>query len=169
MMVEKRIEIITNKVLNKVRETFTPCLWERAQKIKIMPNYKMRSALGRAYYNKSLIEIHARAFKSLPNERLEQTIAHEIAHLISFLLYSDLGRGHGHYWQKTMRKLGYPPETTHKEYEAVKPFIRKMKRHMIECGECAKEYKITTKKLNKLDRYRCRCGGSLDYIGEVIA
>jgi SprT protein len=73
---------------------------------------RMRTTAGRAYPRQNLIKLNARLLKKHP-EHLEQTFAHELAHLAAYELYGYLGSGHGRFWQMTMRAMGYEATRCH--------------------------------------------------------
>lgn len=73
----------------------------------------MRTTAGTANYKFNTIKLNNRLLsKNL--DHLEQTVAHELAHLIAVQLHGLKASGHGHAWQNVMRTLGYSPDRTHK-------------------------------------------------------
>lgn len=129
-------------------------------------NNRMRSTAGRANYARNEIIMNERLLNLNP-EHIEQTFAHELAHLISFALYGRNGTGHGRLWQEVMVKLGYSPERTHSL--DVKPFKRV---HAVKgtatCG-CT-VYNLKSKRFTKLIngvKYKClKCGRYLELIDD---
>lgn len=44
---------------------------------------------------------------------LERTVGHEVAHLVSFTIDRELGRGHGPLWKRVMSEIGQEPTRCH--------------------------------------------------------
>ena len=74
------------------------------------PKYSFRQ-MGRrgglAYYKENRIELNPDFFKNHAEEMINQTVPHEVAHLVAFKVYSLLGKGHGRFWKLVMGAL-YP-------------------------------------------------------------
>ena len=73
---------------------------------------KMRTTAGRANYTNNTIKLNYRLFQKHP-QHLEQTFAHELAHLASYETFGNRGGGHGSKWKAFMRKFGYRPDRCH--------------------------------------------------------
>ena len=118
-------------------------------------NDTLRSVAGRANYSRNLIQLNSRLLNANPNHVI-QTVAHELAHLVSVELYGyKLGKGHGPKWKSIMRQFGVSPDRCHKlDTSALK---RKHKKWQVYC-DC-KEHMIGTIRLRKMVRgvkYNCK-------------
>ena len=78
----------------------------------IRPNHRLSTTAGRAIFSRNLIELNTDMFYD-NMERLEQTVAHEYAHLMAYGMCEKRGRGHGPYWRHCMKSLGYEPIQRH--------------------------------------------------------
>jgi len=76
---------------------------------------RMKSNAGRAYYLKLLMKLNYwMLYKN--DVELRDTYGHELAHLITFTMYSRRGyipKGHGDEWKHVMRALGLVPKRCH--------------------------------------------------------
>jgi len=111
-------------------------------------------------------------------QMLDQTLPHEVAHLIAPKLYNpylhgfdrNKGWGHGRAWKYTMRLLGLQPDRCHDmSTEGVK--VRNVRRpYIYSCGCPDKEFAITARMHNRMQSgrwKRClRCRVRLLYRGE---
>lgn len=66
---------------------------------------------GLAYFLQNRISLNAGLFNRNKDDFFNDTIPHEIAHLVAFMVYND--RSHGPVWKNTMQKLGYSPSRLH--------------------------------------------------------
>lgn len=129
---------------------------------------KMRSTAGKAIYNKNTIKLNIRLLKRHP-DHLEQTVAHELAHLISVALYGlEAGRGHGTNWQNVMRRLGFSPDRTHSLDTSGLRRTHEVKGK----AKCScRTFELKARRFNKIlngAKYRClNCGSHLELLNEV--
>lgn len=100
------------ELLRKVAPYLSDEKLAHASAIETTFNERMRTALGRAHYEKNRIELNLRVLEKHPEE-LAPTFAHEFAHLVAPLIYGRRGLGHQIGWRKVMELFGYPPERTH--------------------------------------------------------
>lgn len=77
----------------------------------VIMNPRMRSVAGRARLSTMTIELNVRLLQDHPIEEFENTLIHELAHLLVFALYG--ARGHGVKWKNMMRRLGAEPTRCH--------------------------------------------------------
>lgn len=77
----------------------------------VIMNPRMRSVAGRARLSRLTIELNARLLQDHPLEEFENTLIHELAHLLVFALFG--ARGHGVKWKNMMRRLGAVPTRCH--------------------------------------------------------
>lgn len=74
---------------------------------EIVLNPRLRRSYGRAAYVAGRIEINPTSLAD--DASVEETIRHELAHLLSFQRYGRSGLGHGANWQRVARELGAIP------------------------------------------------------------
>ena len=67
---------------------------------------------GTAHYEKHMAEFNEILAKENPNE-FHNTIKHEIAHLVSFRMYGERGKGHGKLFKSVFVQLGGNGKRTH--------------------------------------------------------
>lgn len=89
---------------------------------------------GKAFYYENLIKLNNQLLEENHAKFIARTPGHEAAHLISFALYGDAGRGHKTNWKNTMISLGYEPSRCH-SYDTSKAKIRRNNSRII--GNCA--------------------------------
>lgn len=115
------------------------------------------------------LELNAAYLQRHPEEMLEETVAHELAHLIVFHLNPQRREPpHGAQWQRVMREwFDVEPERTHRFDASVVP-ARRQRRWRYRCG--CREHALTTvrhRRVEKGARYLCRaCRGILAFAGE---
>lgn len=87
---------------------------------------------GCAYLFKNHISINpVFLVEQADNNFIEDTIPHELAHLIAFNMYGH--KGHGKPWKSVMIKLGYEPERCH-SYDTTNAKVRHTKKARFTCG-----------------------------------
>lgn len=119
-------------------------------------NNRMRSAAGRVKYRENKVELNGRLLSKNP-EHIEQTFAHELAHLASVELFGrERGSGHGRFWQATMSLFGYPADRCHQlDTEGIS---RKHKPVALGSCGCRKNIELKKRKFNRYLQgggYRC--------------
>jgi len=133
-----------------------------AKYIDIYPQFKdrlievklssgMRSRAGYARYATDYIQINYRLFCKYP-ENLIQTFGHEIAHLFSYWLHGEEGRGHKHCWKKVMHKFGLEDRRCHK----MKTKRARWRRFTAYCGCEDKTFSLTKTKYYSCEFYKCK-------------
>lgn len=68
---------------------------------------------GKAYCGRDLISLNYVLFKENEKDFYEDTIPHEIAHLITWALYGRKAKAHGAEWKKVMLSIGASPSRCH--------------------------------------------------------
>ncbi len=109
-----------------------------------------------------------------PNKEvyLARTVPHEVAHLVSYAMYSKAGHGHGKYWQNIMRNvMGLEPRRCHSYKEGVKKSRTIERDWSYECS--CRVHQISTVKHNRMLRgkaqYHCiHCNEDLKFIGKGV-
>ena len=68
---------------------------------------------GLAYYGDWKIKINSKFLETNPDEVINQTTPHEVAHLLNHVLFPRAKQHHGPEWKSVMRNLGLPPSRCH--------------------------------------------------------
>ncbi len=106
-------------------------------------------------YNPKLLENNAEAF-------LQQTVPHEVAHVMVARRYRQKVRPHGPQWQSLMRRLGAEPKRCH-DFDTSRSQGRRMARFTYYCG--CRSHQISAVRNNRIaagQSYICRsCGEQL--------
>jgi SprT protein len=156
---EQLKETLLSKIQDPKLETVKAC--------KIEINNRMRSVAGKANYKFNKVILNGRLLGDNP-EHIEQTFAHELAHLISVALYGiKEGRGHGQAWRTTMIRLGYNPDRCHKL-----DVSKYRRRHKVKgyarcsCKTHELKAKMFNKILNDISKFKCLiCNTHLELTG----
>ena len=115
-------------------------------------DWKQRPTMvaGRAFLGAWKIWINIPVHQSKP-DMLEETVAHEVAHLIAFDRFHD--SGHGNSWKRVMRALGQTPDRTYRATSEQGLAGKNTKRHVYVC-ECGEELNVSTKRHNSIRQGR---------------
>lgn len=91
--------------------TLYPVIGPHIPKIKY--NKRLKTTAGRAFYAAvpQYVDLSVELLWEYPDEMLNDTIPHELAHLAAFTVYGD--SGHGPSWKKVMREIGLEPSRCH--------------------------------------------------------
>ena len=117
---------------------------------------KLRVTAGIAFYHRKEIVLSTLVLDS--QERLENTLLHEYAHLLAVERHGMKGAGHGHAWRQAMRELGLKPEVHHC-YEVQRNNTRQ--KVVYRCMRCGKPID-RSRRLPKRRRFvHANCGGAL--------
>jgi len=109
------------------------------------------------------LRFNLQAYAAHPAEMLNETVPHEISHLVVVLLWGGGCRPHGAQWQQVMRDcFGLEPQRTHRL--PLKP-TRTLSRDFVYACACRKHY-LTRIRHGRIERgqsaYRCKdCGNIL--------
>lgn len=124
-------------------------------------------AAGQAIKNGDWYEIRVNPEIAAQNweEYLNQTIPHEVAHIVQYQIYPYCG-GHGRAWKGIMRVFGKDPKRCH-DYDLTNVTVRRQRRIRYEC-EPGCEHMLTMTRHNKIqrkgDKYRCNKTGKRLYL-----
>lgn len=83
-----------------------------------LPNYRVVFSLkgttaGRAFIRDNIIAYNPTLLRENPEEFLQQTVGHEVAHFASMTKYGTDIDAHGDEWKKMMVSLGLIPKRCH--------------------------------------------------------
>ncbi|RJS94463.1 SprT-like domain-containing protein [Salinisphaera sp. Q1T1-3] len=107
------------------------------------------------------VRINADLLASHPREMLDETVPHEIAHVVVYRLYGTRAKPHGREWQSLMQAFGVDASPCHAL--PAEP-VRRLKQYRYVCGcdEPAWLTSIRHKRACNGTAYRCRrCGQEL--------
>lgn len=159
---KKQIEQIRQDLIQKLKAELGD-KYEKVEFAMTAPvefNPRMRTSAGRARIKHNIIELNPDILGRHP-EHLEQTVAHEFAHLVAYALFGPrLGGGHGRGWKRTMGMMGHPADRTHNLSVDEKKVRKHKVKAMAKCG--CRMFEIKTKRFNNMQNgavYRCRCCG----------
>ena len=104
----------------KVQEKIQQCLdlilgEETARYFKVQVEFKTTLGLcaGLAYCSESRIVLNEALFLKNQDEFFNETIPHEVAHILQYVLYPKEKLSHGRRWKEIMIKLGLKPSVYH--------------------------------------------------------
>jgi len=118
---------------------------------------RMTSCMGKAYRNHHTMTFSTPLFIRATEGEREQTVVHEIAHLMTFHIFglNNGVKGHGKEWKKIMRLLGKNPDRCHNVDNS--DIRRKVQRVEAKCN--CQTFQITKTRATKMrngSTYRCR-------------
>jgi predicted SprT family Zn-dependent metalloprotease len=170
------IESAVNQYINEARQLIKSVYNYHLKLHAIKFSSRMKRVNGKAIYEKTnfgtfytiTISTHVYQHDSI---ELKKTVFHEIAHILDHQLYG--GWSHGATWKKVMISLGQSPDRL-KSQAALQEaghsvYKRKQQlRYLVKCKTCNHYYKMSGKKFNNIENYRCKCRGVLQYTGEKV-
>jgi SprT protein len=117
---------------------------------------------GYAYWSKNKIRLNLKAFELEPEDMIENTVPHELAHLYARRHFGHRIKPHGNEWKTVMRALGIEAKRCH---SYALPMARSHKKYSVHCEKCNFGFELTKIRINKMRKgtnYRHRkCGGKL--------
>lgn len=113
---------------------------EIAPQIRYEWSNRMTSTKGRVWYTRKFIKFSKPIFDLDTEEGNENTVAHEVCHIIAYTRYPKC-KPHGVEWQTAMIMAGYKPERCHNvDCASLK---RPGTRFSYVCPECSKVYTVS--------------------------
>lgn len=119
---------------------------------------------------KHFIRINPVLLNENGEDMVNQTVPHEVAHVVVTQLYEEKGhrvQGHGYEWQSVMRQLGLKPDRCHSYDVTSIRAIRGGKEYHFTCMCVGFVHKFSKSKYTRYingNRYVCRrCRGSLKF------
>ncbi|WP_313054173.1 SprT family zinc-dependent metalloprotease [Pseudomonas lopnurensis] len=147
----------------QLAETFFNQRFERPQ-----VSFKLRGQkAGVAHLNENLLRFNPQLYRENSEHFLQQTVAHEVAHLIAHRLFGPHIQPHGEEWQLIMRGVyELPPERCHSYAIERRPRTR----YVYRCRCDERDFAFTAQRhalVGKGRRYFCRsCKGTLVFTGQ---
>lgn len=115
-----------------------------------------------------LIRLNPALLENHPEEMIEETIPHELAHIVAHRLFGPRIKPHGREWRAVMSAFGKSPDVQHSM--PVEP-SRRLRRYKYSCA-CPSGVELTSirhKRARRGTRYLCRkCGQHLRWSGEEM-
>lgn len=100
-------------------------------------------------------------------DTFENTIIHEVAHLVTFRVYPNAKQKHGPEFREVCQTLGGSGNTYH-TYDVSSVAIKRTKtRYIYVCRDCSFKYELTKQKHDKAYLYRCKCNGVISFTGDI--
>lgn len=73
-------------------------------------SYELKgNILGQAFYREHMVKINPTYLAHSPHRVIDETVAHEIGHLVAFKIYGSYIRPHGKEWQNVCLDMGHYP------------------------------------------------------------
>jgi len=126
---------------------------------QVVINPRLRTTAGRAFFDRNMVDFNKSLMETNKEYFIQDTIPHELAHIIAFVLFGD--DGHGADWRRVLEALtGRPAERLHSM--DVSAQRRKSKTYTMYCG-CG-PVEISPQRMawvNKGRQYTCNNCGQL--------
>lgn len=127
-------EQLRERAIALLQELNVPIL---VRKIQVQWNARMRTAVGRADFARSLIVLNP-ALQKFGYDEIERTLRHELAHLLAQFRARRRIAPHGEQWRQACRDLGISGEVAcHKLPLPGRQFLR---RFVYRCAHCDREF-----------------------------
>lgn len=128
--------------------------------------YSKGAVAGRAFYESHRVEFNEVLAKE-NTESFINTVAHEIAHLVTRANFPNAKQAHGPEFKHVMRTLGYDHSTYHSyDTSSVKRKVTKT-RYIYTCA-CERPLELTRQKHEVANTLICKiCKSKLKFTGEV--
>jgi SprT protein len=130
---------IIKRVEDKMLETYI-----LAQKVygrnfdlaKLSFDIDSKRIAGLAFYYQNLIKINPKFLIEFPDQVVNRTVGHEIAHLLTHQLYPYAKQSHGPEWKSVARNLNVPDTRCHSM-----TLVENLKNGFVyHCPKCLKEF-----------------------------
>lgn len=147
--------------MQEVHDKIKECVWiaqSRYGKYFRIPtvSYDIRGAVaGKAFIYQNHIKLNPVLLRENKDHFINQTVPHEVAHLIAHQVYGNRIRPHGREWASIMSLFGRPANRCH-SYEVTRS--RTVKMHEVKCG--CKTKMISSIRYNRMVKglatYKCK-------------
>lgn len=122
---------------------------------------------GKAFLHENRIALNPVLFRQNKKDFIEDTIPHEVAHLVAFMVYRDNGHGAG--WKHVMRSdFGIPPTRCH-NYDVSNVKQKYTVRKALYTCECKDlTHKLSLQKHRSKTNFLCkRCRQPIKFTGTI--
>lgn len=176
---QQRIQLVMNVCLDKARQTFgtdkvplnIPTVYKTKSVCAGFANMTFSYKFGvKPKMTKCNININP----VLLNENIEyvvnQTVPHEVAHVVAYSVFGDAIRKHGVEWIRIMRLFGCKTNTCHDLDISTIVHFHNRKKYSIkcDCGELFKITKMIASKMKKGNIYsHSYCGKSISHLNLI--
>lgn len=129
---------------------------------KFVINRRATTRHGQTRYLDREVELHVHLLGEGNEDARNQTLLHEIAHIVADLIW-DRGciRAHGKEWKRVMHAFGANPERT-SSHASMMEFQLKKANYIYACERCGHDFPAQRKKKYAPSNYvHKRCGGRL--------
>jgi SprT protein len=125
--------------------------------VKFSMNGRLTSTAGRAFLQEGRLEFSKTLYTQNVEAFLNDTVPHELAHIVAFRVFGD--KGHGVHWKHVMNFLGFEPTRCH-SYAVQKRSTAKVYKYVCKCE--GKTHEVSAQRqawINKGKMYQCTtCG-----------
>lgn len=160
--IKERIDLKIKECLKKATIHYNPVAFSTPR-----VSYTLRGTVG-GMANLTTWTILVNSILLMENleDYIENTIPHEVAHLIDYKVHGIQYKGrkqiqHGYTWQQVMRVFGCDPSRCH-SYDVSRAQVKKKAKYHYKCKGCAKDFflgPVRHKKILGGAQYWCtRCG-----------
>lgn len=104
-----------------------------------------KACISETRYGRYTIKLNVPLFAhNDDSDQIDNTVGHEIAHLVAFAVYGD--RGHGKRWKSVMIRFGLPPERCHSMNDAARAVGKNTTVYAYHCAGCGKVVSLGAKR-----------------------
>ncbi len=124
-------------------------------------------ARGRRSCDRMLLRLNADMLRDHPREMIQQTVPHEVAHVVTDFMHGHQVASHGREWRAVMHAFGKPPTRCHNMQAKAS---RKLHYYAYRCGCEAPKYlsSVRHRRIARGHVYSCPiCRQILGYTGEA--
>lgn len=158
----KQLQLALEECYRKA-ERFFNCNFKRPQVQFDLKGYNA----GTATPQKNLLRFNAELFVNNQQHFLQQTVPHEVAHLVAYQLYGLAIKPHGKEWQQIMRQVYQLPAERCHHYQVAR---KQTTYYRYQCP-CDAEHLLTIRRHNSIKKgvkYICKkCKGVLSYTNNI--
>ena len=135
---------------------------------RVVINRRTTTRHGRCSYKNKEVELHVHLLGVGNEESRNQTLIHEISHVVVDLIWGYRNvRPHGKEWKHTMVAFGLQPNRC-SSHESMNEFKMKKAKYIYACEKCEAKFPAMRKKKYEASRYKHNgCGGKL-YLKQTL-
>ena len=156
------------ELYNSVEKKIAECISIIEKRYSVFPHtvmvrYDLTGAIaGKAYCKDWRIRINYRLLEKNPDEMVNQTIPHEICHLLAWHYLK--GKGHGREWKHMMGLLGLSAKRCH-SYDLQEAMPERFMVFSCNCSQHTVGFRKGHTIIANMERYWCKkCKGRLKWI-----